>query len=98
MSVEHEELWRKLRNENNPLAAAVGFLLDDVEEAETCRTEELSSELREATAHADSLSSDLVVAESVIEDKLVEIDALEASLALSNRIGQALLRSKRNSK
>lgn len=92
MHLTTEELWRKLRNDNNPLADTLDQILES-------GSEELAhavQELRHEQQAADDLRGDFYAAESVIADKLVEIDALKASLALSNRIGQAL--TKRRSK
>lgn len=92
-TTNYEELWRKLRNDNNPLADTVGELLEgndeDIAQAQLV-TGDLARELRDALDEAEELREQVETCEAVIEDKLVEIDALKASLALSNRLGQAL--------
>ena len=96
-----EELWRKLRNDNNPLADTLSGLLDGNEEEiaqAQLATGQAVHELHDEKQVVDDLYDELYVAESVIEDKLVEIDALKASLALSNRIGQALTKHRSRSK
>jgi hypothetical protein len=95
METPYDELWRELRNANNPLADDIGALLgNDSEEVTQAQlaADEVTQELCAEREVSDDLRDELECAESVIEDKLVEIDALKASLTLANRLGQALLK------